>query len=810
MQAQRSNTWPVANVANPISRSLRFRSSASAYLNRTPATTSNRKTWTWSSWIKKGTFDSRQGWFSAGPLTGRTDSNTLQFGWFTNNCFQLGVESAYVLQSTQLFRDPASWYHFVIAFDSTQSTATNRLKVYVNGSEITSWALDARSSLITQNGDFGVNLLSNPHYVGAIYSGLSQTDGYLTEINFIDGQALTPSSFGGTNAVTGVWETRQYTGTYGTNGFYLNFKDNTSTSTLGLDYSGNNNTWTTNNISLTAGSTYDSMLDVPTQWIGYNTGDVASVTRGNYATMNPVANFTGTLSNGNLTLVTTVPGNDKFTQATLKLPKTGKWYWENTITISTSADARNRQVISNAEPTGTSFGSIYAYINCQSTGINTTATLNSNMNTAMNAGGGGVLAFAYDADAGSLWLLKDGNINTGSTANVTNLSNASGELAYLITEGSGTTSGTNNLNFGQRPFSYTPPAGFLSLCTTNLPSSTILQGNQYFDATLYTGTGASQLITNSGSMQPDFVWTKARSSAESNRLYDSVRGATKTLVTNNTNAESTEAQSLTAFNSNGFTLGTGAPNTSSVTYVGWQWRATGSTVSNTAGSVTSTVSANTTAGFSIVTWTATNSTATIGHGLGVKPNIIIVRDRAGSGWEVYSSVLGATKYLQLNSTNAAVTASTRWNDTEPTSTVFTVTANLNYLTDPILAYCWAAVPGYSAFGGYTGNGSSTDGPFVFTGFRPRFIMFKGTSLVSSWLIYDTARSTINPVPANGGYLLPNSSGAEAGTGDSAAYVDILSNGFKIRNNSGFDNNSGSDTYIYMAFAENPFKNALAR
>jgi hypothetical protein len=187
--------------------------------------------------------------------------------------------------------------------------------------------------------------------------------------------------------------------------------------------------------------------------------------------------------------------------------------------------------------------------------------------------------------------------------------------------------------------------------------------------------------------------------------------------------------------------------------------------------------------------------------------MIICKSRTGtSGWGTYHVSIGATKYLELNSTAAAGTASTPWNDTAPTSTVFnlgTWTA-INNSGDPNIAYCFADVKGYSKFGSYTGNGSATDGSFVYTGFKPRFIMLKGTTLASSWVMFDTVRSTINPVPITGGFLLANSSNAEAGTGDSGAYIDILSNGFKIRNNSGFDNNSSADTYIYMAFAENPF------
>jgi hypothetical protein len=440
-----------------VGNSLRFRSSASAYLNRTPATTSNRKTWTWSGWIKKGTFGSRQAWFSAGPTTGRTDSNTLQFGWFTDNGFQLGLETAYVLQSTQVFRDPAAWYHFVVAFDSTQSTATNRVKVYVNGSEITSWSLDSRSSLITQNGDFGVNLLSNPHYLGTILSGTSHFDGYLTEVNFIDGQALTPSSFGTFNSY-GVWQPITYGGSYGTNGFYLPFTNKTSTTTLGYDFSPQGNNWTTNNISLTAGATYDSMTDVPT---------LTSATAANYCVLNPlVPTLAGasrpTISDGNLSISF---GNAGFAVGGNMFFSSGQIYFEvsgtnvggiyNTISfngfISDSGSYWGYQIYN---------GSIAS--NLGSSAYN---------GTAYGSGAWPVIGIAVDLSTGKIWWRNDsgwfgsGNPATGANPAFTNVS---GNITPYWNGGGGGYSGSHYFNFGQRPFTYTAPSGYVALNTYNL------------------------------------------------------------------------------------------------------------------------------------------------------------------------------------------------------------------------------------------------------------------------------------------------------------------------------------------------------
>jgi len=336
----------------------------------------------------------------------------------------------------------------------------------------------------------------------------------------------------------------------------------------------------------------------------------------------------------------------------------------------------------------------------------------------------------------------------------------------------------------------------------------IPDGRVAMAATLYTGTGAAQTISNAVngvSFQPDFVWAKSRSSAESHRLEDSVRGATQALYSNLTNAEATEAQSITAFGSTGFTLGTGTPNTSAVTYVGWQWKAGGTAVSNTAGSITSSVSANTTAGFSVVTYTGVGGTSTVGHGLGVAPKMIIVMPRSFvSDKYVYHASLGAANYVSINLTTASA-STTLWNSTSPTSTVFTVNGNgANQNTSTFVAYCFAEVAGYSAMGSYTGNGSA-DGPFVFTNFQPRFVMRKKTSGVARWIVEDSAREPSNV--ANSG-LFPNFANAEE-VSTANWGIDFLSNGFKIRSTDTESNESGG-TYIYMAFASNPLKYSNAR
>jgi len=312
------------------------------------------------------------------------------------------------------------------------------------------------------------------------------------------------------------------------------------------------------------------------------------------------------------------------------------------------------------------------------------------------------------------------------------------------------------------------------------------------------------------------VWIKNRTAAESNQLVDAVRGATKALMSNETSAETTWTNGLTSFDSDGFTLGVNNRyNDTGYNYVAWNWKAGGTGVSNTAGTITSTVSANTTSGFSIVTYTGVgNAGDTVGHGLGVAPSMIFIKWRTGGttqDWIVYHASIGATKLLELSTTDAEATSITRFNNTTPSSTVFTLgtSSTVNASTYTYVAYCFAAVPGYSAFGSYTGNGS-TDGPFIYLGFRPKFVMFKSTG-VQDWVILDSARDTYNVA---GNYLRPNSSGAENGgsTPTTSTYEDFLSNGIKLRNNassSGYNNTNGV-TYIYAAFAESPFQFANAR
>jgi len=808
LQASAQNNWP----GYQISRSVRIRSSASAYFNRTLSTPTNNKIWTWSAWLKRGTigdggttYISKTSLFEA-PSSGSTfDSiyikNADAIVWY----FATGGATTGYLESTALFRDPSAWYHLVFVYDSTQATDSNRMKVYVNGSQIAVTS----AQYVAQNTNSRINS-AVVHKIGAFDADSRYADCYLTEINFIDGQALTPASFGVTDSVTGVWNPIRYSGTYGNNGFYLNFKDPTSTTTIGYDYSGNSNNWTANNISVTAGTTYDSMVDVP---IGYgsDTG-VGGELRGNYAVLNAVDAATAP-SDGNLRLVT---GNANYgARSTIQLPSSGKWYSECILGTTTSSNvglqfgfATASAAMTNGPSTSGKYG-IYAdtsgYI------FSNTTTITSGLGVFSS---GTVLQIAYDGATGNAWVGKanvwynssggtTGNPATGANPTFTSLSSV-----FVYVQG---INGTQYFNAGQTAFSYTAPSGFKALCTQNLTAPTISNGANYFAATLYTGTGATQTVSNavnSISFQPDWVWIKSRSAATNNKLTDSVRGATKAVISNTNGAETTDTNGLTAFGSSGFTVGTDTVyNNSGATYVGWNWKGGGTAVTNTSGTVNSSVSANTTAGFSVVGFTMTGSTITVGHGLGAIPAMMFMRSRDDAyNWDVWhnslTNALTAPNYRLILNDTSAQSVATSWNSTPPTSSVFTVKGDEFGASSKIIAYCFASITGYSAFGSYTGNGS-TDGPFVFTGMRPRWLMVKAYSGgTGEWPLIDSSRGAYNVASPE---LYASLTQADT----SSNMFDLLSNGFKSRSTNANCNASGV-LYIYAAFAENPFNISRAR
>jgi len=563
-----------------ISRSLRFNASDSSFLNRTPSSAGNRKTWTWSGWIKKSGQSANQFFFGAGPDDGG-NTNQIQFFFMPNDKFRITTAQVVFRETTQVFRDPSSFLHLVVAFDTTQSTANDRIKIYINGSQVTDFSSTNNPA---QNADTGVNSAAD-HRIGqgsgASYSGSSYAfNGYLSEVNFIDGSALDPTSFGAFDA-NGVWQGIDTAGlSFGTNGFRLKFADNSSSSALGTDSSGNSNSWTVNNLSVGAVS-------------------------------NPTA-------------------------------------------------------------------------------------------------------------------------------------------------------------------------------------------KQNFDVVTYSGTGSAQSIGGLA-FQPDFVWLKSRSSSYNNAVFDSVRGVQKRLQPNLTQEEDVGSTGLSAFNTDGFTVGSNNVNgANGVTYVAWAWKAGGAAVSNTDGTITSQVSVNNDYGFSICSFNspAAYDSSTWGHGLSSAPKWVILKRLDGSSaWTVYHAG-DPSHYFFLNSSNAGA-GSNNWT---VTSTTVAPGAGLwTALNAPHIAYCWSEVAGFSKFGSYSGSGSS--GNTITTGFKPRYLIIKRTDSTGDWWIWDTARG-------DNKFLYANS--AAAGNANDAVVgsypISATSTGFSIDNTA--DLNQSGATYIYAAYAATVDESAI--
>jgi len=775
-----------------ISNSLRFNDDDSPYLHRTISSAGNRKTWTWSGWVKRGNTGLAHMFFGGGTTigSGTPDHNATSIRFNSDGSilvFSNDSDSASLnLTTNRQFYNVSEWMHILVAFDTTQSTASDRIKLYVDGAQITSFSTETYPSL---NYDTHINENSIVQIIGAKLGPNPEYfyDGEITEIYFVDGQALTPSSFGqyGSN---GYWIPKAVSGlTYGTNGFYLDFADNSSASALGTDDSGNSNNWTPVNFVVS-----DQILDTPTK---------------NYMVMSSLDKSSQTLSEGNLRVV----GAADYTggRGTVAIPSTGKWYFEARVFTPGGGAAYDLGIgiggrnipLSGTSPYPQGATPLLRYFN-NAIGKNGTTTQSGV--TQLTAGT--ILGIAIDVDNNSVQFYING-VAEGSAETLPALD----EPLYpvVIT----TTTRSAMLNFGQDStfagqisaggnadangdgdFAYAPPTDHLALVDDNYPVE--------------------------GLTVPDFVWIKKRSATGNHQLFDTIRGATNRLNSSTTNAEASFQNTLQSFDYQGFTVGgDGDTGGSGQTYAAWTWKAGGTAVSNTDGTITSQVSANTTAGFSIVTYTGSTSES-VGHGLGVAPKAIFVKDRdATSSWAVYHQGIQDTTangFMELNTISAVQTGSNprflsgTAGTSQPTNTVFYVNnysgSTTNNTGNDYIAYCFAEIEGFSKFGSYIGNGNA-DGPFIYTGFRPAWIMWKSSTQSSSgWYIVDTRRNPYNE--ASGADLYAQGTEAEPASG-SGNMIDINSNGFKHRSNRLYINGNGA-SYIYMAFAESPFKYSNAR
>ena len=767
-----------------IQRSLRFNVGDNTYLSRTPSSAGNRRTWTISFWFKTeggGSLQGQRFWSVNSSLTDGAYASLA----YENDGFIAELRSHLDLRTTAVFRDPTAWYHVVLALDTTQSTSSDRAKLYVNGTQITAFNTESYPS---QNHEGGWNSTSEHNIGRELYLTRRYFGGYMAEFTNIDGQQLTPSYFGYTESQTGLWRPKRYEGTYGTNGFHLDFSDNSSTTTLGIDKSPNGNDWSVNNFSVSAGAGNDSLEDTPTN---------------NFCTLNPLDKMgTVTVSNGNLKAVI---NGDNASLITGSLGvSSGKWYYE-AVADTAGAGFVGWIRLDVSSYTGYPYqqtGSLIYFSQNGSLYLNGAG----GQSYGTSYGNGDVIGCAIDLDNNKVTFYK--NNSSQGTVSIT----AGTYHPNTCTGGSGA---TFTFNFGQRPFSYTPPTGHKTINSKNLPPNvpSIIRPQKHFETLIYTGNGSTRTISGL-EFTPDFLWIKNRSSAFAHALFDSVRGPFKRLRSDSSNAEDgNDSDSVSGFVSGGFTTGADdAVNQNSSNIVAWCWKAGGTAVTNTDGTINTQVSVNEEAGFSIATYTGNGATtATIGHGLGKTPAWIIIKNRSSStDWVVMHEGIGSYdggnykhQPIKLNSTDAKTSILGIWqtpnSSTQQISDGQTSGSNrplTNTSGDNYVAYFWAEIPGYSKFGKYTGNGSS-DGTYIHLGFRPAWIIIRNRDAGGfNWVLQDNKRSPFNLCDNK---LNPDASAVEQTDADK---IDMLSNGFKCRTgDAGI--NANNSVYIYMAFAEQP-------
>ena len=787
-----------------IEQSLRFDESSQAYLRKTnfSGSPTSEQTGTFSVWVKNtlSYSDNRNAIY--GSSTGSAAFTSLSLAG-SSQVLDLrkrntGASDTIDVIGNPAQRDPSAWYHIMSVYDMTNSTRNDRAQIYVNGVRVTDLGTNTLPSNISttyDSGDFLTDMQIGRTNTNS--SNMLYADFILAEYHRVDGQALDPTDFG--EFKSGVWVPKEYTGTYGNHGFYLDFAD---TSDIGKDVSGNGNDFTANNLSA-----HDVVPDSPTL---------------NYATFNPLINAgSETLSEGNLKFVSG-GSNKSYLKTTIGM-SSGKYYCEaifasgSTVSIGlaieggTDNDSMGKDDFSWSYESG--------------------GTLRHN-NTSTSYGdsysNGDIIGMAFDHSAGTITFFKN-NVSQG----VYSISGHSSDFTYFFAVGQSSTSssGTWILNTGQDStfsgsttaggnsdengygdFKYAVPSGFLALNSANLPEPSITPldddlPEDYFDTVLYTGNGSSGHVIDGIQTNPDFTWIKDRNVAKAHMLFDSLRGDGTNLYPLSSDGTGQERTDLSRL-----ILGDGqfeidvtesSVNANNQSYVSWNWQAGGTAVSNTDGSVTSSVSVNTKAGFSIATYTEPSGSFSFGHGLGVTPDMFIFKRRNGTeNWIVWQKNFGSpTKNgVYLNDDGGQFTTGSNWLTAIDSDTI-SITSGQVGSAGTKVCYAFKGIEGYSKFGKYTGNGS-TNGTFVYTGFRPAFVMIKNTSSSAGWPMYDSVRGT---TVGNEPTLNADSAGTESSSGDR---IDFNSSGFKLKINQTNVNLSGN-IYVYMAFAEMPFKYANA-
>ena len=754
-----ANYWfqaPAGGGGYQIGNSLRFR--GSSYLQRTFSNTGSRTAWTYSVWVKiADTAPTQHMNLSICSATDRNYYDNFFIAQNTSEIFWNGSPvggNTYNFTSSDRYRDPSAWYHYLFVWDSANATAGDRVRVYTNGSRPSK----KNGTNPSQNYQSeGIGRANRRWRIGwDEYSGYSWYHrGYMAEVNFVDGTALDPTSFGEFNA-DGVWTPKKVSGlTYGKNGFHLDFSDPHN---IGADRSGNGNDFTPHGFELTDTTShlYDSMADSPTN---------------NFSTMNPLLlgpyGGNSQLQEGNLYKTTGSNGNG-VVEGTI-LIKGGKFYWEVT------SETRDLSVGVGKSPHGYGYEGdqtgTYGYFSNGDKVANATYTP-----YGASYGSGDVIGIAFDADNGTLTFYKNGTSQGTAFTSIPDISS----IGYTPgVSGAASARGSSNwINFGQQPFRHTPPAGFEPLSTAGLPDVAITKPSDHFQTVL--DTGANILSAAQAAFPNGLWWIKDRANSNQHQLLDSVRGGSLALRTpGNSTTNTTQEFAYTAPSGNS---------------VAWCW------ATNAAG-------LNTTAGFQIIQYVGNGANSRdIPHSLGVAPEFVIIKDRGPNGtsqrWWTWHKGLGDGNTLNLDQNGGVIGGTSNGSIQNATATNIVLRSgssngnNLNAVSNNFVVYAWAPVPGYSSFGKYVGN-SNADGPFIYTGFRIGALLFK-TTASGTWIFYDTQRSSYNPVQNR---LFPSST-----TGDSISstnQVDILSNGFKVRSTDPWSNESGR-VFVYMAFAEHPF------
>ncbi|MDB2391379.1 hypothetical protein N9X12_09235, partial [Alphaproteobacteria bacterium] len=742
-------------------------------------------------WCKRSRTDAAEYLFVGGnDVNNRFHMNTNASGTFQIEA-KNGGSQVIKMEGGPVLRDVSAWYHFVLRVDTTQATASDRVRLYKNGELVTFNS----NSYPSQNTNLNWNV-NDQVRIGRSGWTTNYFSGYMAEFINVDGQSLGPTSFG--EVKSGIWIPSDYSGSYGTNGFKLAFQDSGA---LGDDTSGNGHDFTSSGLAA-----HDQMPDSPTNNFTTFPKDVLKS-----------SGYTQHLQ-GNLQLYQPSWGGWDIRIASSNMPASGKYYWEvypaqgnfpfgqGGFTLQFD-NIRGKENMSGFPQFGAPMAYFYG-------GVMSDYRVNPGWVSYTRSGSfpytvnSTVLQVAVDCDNNKIWyginnswMGVSGTTVTAGTGNPATGANGQAILGDVTDYVFGAQCADQSsacrlgINFGQDStfagyktaggnadendigdFQYAPPSGFLSLCSANMPELAIDPANDetpedYFNTLLYTGNGANGRALTGVGFQSDWTWIKSRSAARDHKITDSVRGVNKEIGTQSFGVEVTRTNGLSAFGSDGFTVGSESGyNNSGDTLVAWNWKAGGTAVSNTDGNITSQVSANTAAGFSIVTYSG-NSTGsqTVGHGLGKALDCVIVKARTGGNgnWAFSHTAYADTSLLTVDTTQALSTgAGTRLQRTTSTST-FLVGDSADYtMTNAsgwtYVAYCFHDVEGYSKFGEWVGNGS-TDGSFIYTGFRPAFVMLKRFDAGNNWHIADNKRQ--NPFNVVTAQIYPNGNGPEAAQND---------------------------------------------